>query len=802
MQNTVEAPDELRQEIACLWNTLYPAATVAELRAPKAGKYKTVSGYFDNPADLFKAALQWDGQANVYIVLNPVNPALLARRENRAQAYAENTTQDADIPRLQWLLIDFDAQRPAGISSSDAEHANALALAGEVRECLLTTFAVPTVFADSGNGAHLLLPVDLPNEAANVTLLKAVLAGLAFRFDTSAVHIDLSTFNPSRLVKLYGTLACKGDSTEGRPHRRARLLDIPGHLPPTPQDILQQIAAFLPEPEQDAPPRITGSGGSFDLRAFMDTHGLQVHAETPYNGGTRYQLKECPFNPQHGAKESAVFQYASGGMHFKCFHASCAGKDWRALREHFEPGYRDRRSDYTDLQQNRKSQSGYEKNEISACFTQPGGVISHNSLFSQVETPKKIDPAAYYGLAGEFVNRVEPHTESDPVALLIQFLTAFGSVIGRNAYFRVESSRHYMNLFSVLVGNSAKARKGTSLQNVLETIKTADTDWYDNRIQSGLSSGEGMLHAVRDPIEAEEDIKEKGKVIGRQTVLKDAGIEDKRLLVTEAEFARTLRVMERDGSTLSALLRDAWDSGKLRVLTKNPQNATGAHISVIGHITQDELRRLLTDTEAANGFANRFLWVYTERSKLLPDGGRLWQEDLTGLHTRIYDAVQFASAAGEMKRDAEAGRLWAGVYGELTRPVSGLFGSVTARADAQTLRLSCLYALLDSSPVVRGEHLEAALAVWQYAEDSARYIFGDALGDPIADEILRALQNSPAGMTRTEINTLFGRHLKSERIGQALHTLAEGQRIVCETRPGENGGRPAELWKAVQEVSQ
>ena len=357
-----------------------------------------------------------------------------------------------------------------------------------------------------------------------------------------------------------------------------------------------------------------------------------------------------------------------------------------------------------------------------------------------------------------------------------------------------------MNEFAVIVGRSAKARKGTSLQNVLNVFGGVNRDWFDNRVKSGLSSGEGMIHAVRDALEVEEDIKEKGgKVTGRQTVLKDAGESDKRLLAIESEFARCLRVMEREGSTLSSILRDAWDNGKLSVLTKTPQKATEAHISVIGHITRDELCRLLTDTEAGNGFANRIIWIYSERSKLLPDGGNLPAEDFADLQQRLQNTIHFAGSVQRMHRDAAAKAMWHSVYPELTRDVPGLLGAVTSRAEAHTLRLSCIYALLDGSTAVRPEHMEAALAIWDYAEKSAAYIFGNALGDPVADEILRALQNNPAGMTRTELHKLFGNNAKSGSMQQALHTLAEQQRIKCASRPGENGGRPTELWLATTE---
>ena len=360
--------------------------------------------------------------------------------------------------------------------------------------------------------------------------------------------------------------------------------------------------------------------------------------------------------------------------------------------------------------------------------------------------PKPMEPEAFHGLAGDIVRTIEPHSEADAAGLLVQLLIGLGNAIGRGPHFRAGSDLHYLNLFGVLVGQTSRGRKGSSWSAVSQLLGVADSGWAENRIQSGLSSGEGVIWAVRDPIEEEEPIRE-GKaraVTGYQTVRTDAGVTDKRLLVLESEFASTLKVADRDGNTLSAIIRQAWDTGNLRVLTKTrPAKSTGAHISIIGHVTKDELLKYLTTTEAGNGFANRFLWVCVKRSKLLPNGGALHTVDLAPLIRRLNDAVRFGRTAGELRRDEEAGELWEEVYAQLSGDRLGLFGAVTTRAEAITLRLSCLYALLDCSPVVAQRHLIAALAVWRYCEDSARFIFGDAIGDSTADAILQALKAAP-----------------------------------------------------------
>ena len=236
--------------------------------------------------------------------------------------------------------------------------------------------------------------------------------------------------------------------------------------------------------------------------------------------------------------------------------------------------------------------------------------------------PAPLSPIAYSGVIGDIVRAIEPHTEADPAALLVQTMIMFGSVIGRTAHFRAEADTHHLNVSAVLVGLSAKGRKGVSLGQGRRLFEPVDQHWAENCITSGLSSGEGFIWSVRNPIEKQQPIKKSGRVIDYEAVVEDPGVADKRLLVVEQEFASTLRVLSRDGNTLSALIRQAWDGLPMRALTKNSRaEATGAHVSIIGHITRDELRRYLDATERANGFGNRFLWVCVRRSKELPDGG-------------------------------------------------------------------------------------------------------------------------------------------------------------------------------------
>ncbi len=396
----------------------------------------------------------------------------------------------------------------------------------------------------------------------------------------------------------------------------------------------------------------------------------------------------------------------------------------------------------------------------------------------EVEDEPKGDPGepwpvlkdeALYGLAGEFVRMVEPHTESDRAALLIQLLACFGNAVGRGPHFEVEADRHYANIFAVLVGKTASG-KGTSFGHVKRALRVVDEGWVKKNIVGNLASGEGLIHAVRDPIYKDEP-NEDGSPSKRICI--DQGAEDKRLLVHESEFSSPLVIGKRPGNTLSLLIRQAWESGDLSNTNKNsPERATDAHISIIGHITRDELLQHVDSLGIANGFANRFLWVCVKSSKDLPFGSGFSEVPVGPLYARVGRALQTARSIAAMHRDDGANRLWAEVYSKLKDQPANMVGSVCGRARPQVVRLSLLYALLDGGRVIRREHLLAALALWDYCAESARVIFGDASGDPDADKILAALRAAGSkGLTGADINRLFGGHRNPKQLDASLSRL-------------------------------
>jgi hypothetical protein len=392
---------------------------------------------------------------------------------------------------------------------------------------------------------------------------------------------------------------------------------------------------------------------------------------------------------------------------------------------------------------------------------------------------------ALYGVAGQVVNTIFPHTEADKPALLLHFLAGYGNLIGRSAYCIADGAKHYSNIFFVCVGATAEGKKGTSWNRMQEVFERIDVSWVKTRVQKGLSSGEGLIAAVPGVCEPKPDV-----------AFTADSISEKRLFVVQPEFASTLKVMTREGNVLSGIIREAWDSGFLQIMVKQkPMRVEDAHISIVGHITHEELLRYLTLTESANGFANRFLWIQSNRSKFLPEGGFLSEAEMDKLAELVRPGVKFGGSTGLLKRDEEAKKLWADHYRGLSEGKPGMLGAIISRAAPQVLRLSMLYALLDCSVEIKMPHLMAALAVWEYCDQTAQWIFGSRVGDSTADEILSMLLTCPKGMTRNEIMNHFNRHKSSAEIGRALALLEKHGRAhveLCET-----GGRQAELWMAV-----
>ena len=303
------------------------------------------SGYFDDPEQLAERVDALDtlpGVQGIYVTVNEVNPALLSRRANRIKTRLgkkDATTADSDILTRRWFPVDVDPARPSGVSSTAEEHQAALDTAARVADYLGGMGWPDPVFADSGNGAHLLYRIELPNDDRSRDLVKRGLGVLAALFDDDSTAIDTANHNAARIWKLYGTVTRKGDNTPNRPHRRSRILSVPSEVEVVGKDLLERLAASLPAAAPEpAPARTRGPGKPIELAGWLRDHGIGVSREKPYQGGTLFILDACPFSGAHRDGAFAI-QFPSGAIHAGCQHASCgAGSQrWQELREKYEP---------------------------------------------------------------------------------------------------------------------------------------------------------------------------------------------------------------------------------------------------------------------------------------------------------------------------------------------------------------------------------------------------------------------------------------------------------------------------------
>ncbi|MDV2482452.1 hypothetical protein F8E02_10660 [Methanoculleus sp. Wushi-C6] len=325
--------DDIRRAIGLL--TL--EGGVVEVRALADGV--THSGYFDDHALLSEQIEALDADpsvAGIYVTLNDVNPALLARRANRIKmrlSRKDATTADADIIRRRWFPVDIDPVRPSGVSSTDEEHNAALNAAERIAAYLAEQGFPASIRADSGNGAHLLYRIDLPNDAEATALVKGCLATLDALFSNEAVTVDTANHNAARIWKLYGTMSRKGDSTPERPHRRARILSLPSEISVVPPERLRHLAGLLPRED----PAASRPKAGIDLAAWLAEYGIAVRSTRPWQGGTLFTLAECPFSSAHKDGAFAI-QFVNGAIFAGCHHASCSGgaQRWPELRGMYE----------------------------------------------------------------------------------------------------------------------------------------------------------------------------------------------------------------------------------------------------------------------------------------------------------------------------------------------------------------------------------------------------------------------------------------------------------------------------------
>lgn len=404
------------------------------------------------------------------------------------------------------------------------------------------------------------------------------------------------------------------------------------------------------------------------------------------------------------------------------------------------------------------------------------------------------DEAMFHGLAGEIVNAIDPYTEACRAAVLISLLSGGGAMIGRGPHVFAGLVRHPPSIWGLLVGGTSLGAKGSAHAAARMFLRAAYPEFMRTNVLPSLSSGEGLIHRVRDESEKQD----------KDGCPLDEGVRDKRLWVVVPEFRTVIAQTKRDSNTLSPVLRDAWDSPDLLSVPNRGENAlcaTEPHIAMMGHVTPGEFRGKVDPNEIAGGSLNRYLIFASRESKDLPEEKEFPEEDLWSYGKRLREVIDAARGLGNRKisKTAAGQALWVACYRGLKNPTGamseeeeGVLASVVTRARPHVLRLALTYALLDGRQIIDEEHLIAALAVWRYALDSARWLFRAYGVDPELVRLRAFIDGCEAGRTRAEItNDCFGRRATATPLDDLLARLGDGYE-ECSI---QTAGRPRTVYR-------
>ena len=355
-----------KSEIYKWWHIFKRDNELVEIRF--LGNSKTASGYYKNIENLVRDVERMDAEDKfqIYFTLNCIEESCYSREQCEKVVWKpKNTTTDNDIKGRYWILIDLDPKRPAGTSSSNEEYEKAHIKAVEVYRYLMDMGFYEPVVCSSGNGWHLLLPCKIGISTDTNDVVNKFLKVLSMLFSDDSIDIDVKVGNPSRICKLYGTMAKKGTNIQERPHRMARIVKTPVEIKPNNIEYFKKVAELFPEKEQpSANNNWRPQDGNFDLDEFVAKHNIPVTRKVDVADGTRYYLEHCLFNHEHKGKDAILFKHNNGAVAYYCYHNSCQGNDWRKVREMYEPDAYQRK--HNDFPQGYRR---YERYQIKTEFT-------------------------------------------------------------------------------------------------------------------------------------------------------------------------------------------------------------------------------------------------------------------------------------------------------------------------------------------------------------------------------------------------------------------------------------------------
>jgi hypothetical protein len=647
-------------EITHSLGLLFEPGDVVEIRIPKTEREGVVSGYFSDHGALAKVLAARNGDVGVYVTMNPANPALLARSANHVRSKARVTTSDHDIATRRWLLVDCDPVRPAEISASDEEHETALERARDIARVLREELGLPEpILADSGNGAHLLYRINLPNDEASANLLRRVLRALAARFDDSAVKIDQTVHNAARILKAYGTVTRKGDNLPERPHRISRIIAAPSRPEVVSRELLEELARPVQPMPASAP--TDRWARTLDVGEWILRHGLSVREPVEHEGGWKWVLPACPFNADHQAPDAAIFQSADGRPGFKCFHASCASYGWRELRQKVE-GPQSRRPQRPEV---RKPQA--TDDESSSTTDEP-----------------TFPESAWRGLFADYRTAMQGTTEACDAAHFATFWAAVAVILGRKVEMYagdVVYPNVYVAVFGETGDKKTTAERRISSCNLLE-------HWPHIRLVRGEGSTEGIADDVADS---------------------ETGV----YLFMWEEFATFLSQARWAGSTLLEFFTQCFDcpSEWNRNYRKKSIHLEIPTPSILTATTAEWFWKHARTEDFFGGIFNRFLFFTGARKALLPNPNIVDGEAIARIKEHLKIVADRVPCRANWTTDAK--KTFDAFYVKFeSAERSSLLRAATKRAHVYVRKLAMTYAALEQTlPHIDADQLEAAIAV-------------------------------------------------------------------------------------------
>lgn len=744
------------------------------------GKKGVVAGWFDDPIKATESAAAMDAQGfeGIYITLNPTNQALLSRAANRLKAGVART-QDGEIIKLRRLLIDIDPKRPAGVPSSNGEHEAACNHAVWMRRVLSSKGWPQPLFGDSGNGAHLIYDLpDLENNEKNISLLKETLAALNELYSVAVggqqgyIHLDIDAkvFNPARICKLYGTHARKGDDTKERPHRQARIIEIPKDRRTVTVEGLKAIITEAQKDDQQssrrkesgkrAHDRQTPNEG-FDLTRYLQHYGVIVKTLKDHGGSTLHVLDTCLFDETHAGGESSIGQTTGGKLFYQCFHDSCKGRTWHDARQKISGG--DKLSQFCrGFNFNTSGTNGDGKD-----WTPPDAddlLNRSKSILSEFDNPlEEYDTRNLPPLLATFVDYVACTTGANKITILISFLCVLSGFIKKRLYIpETDFSKGvhgyfqtlYMNIWAVVVSASGTfkttalnkgARFGfAKLAEIRKEIARIKKE-YDAEIQQdGLSKDSTNKKKARDRAIA---LVEKGTPFLPNRSTAEGLIEHLAHgyagTILCSEFGEWLANLEKTHNTgLKALLTDFYDvpeSYSYKTRTNGLMTVERPFISIAGVSTAEWVNANINPTDISAGFFARFLLLLPPPKKQIPDALPKWKEGIdhgvidqikavigTIPDNRAYSLSEGAACIFEEFHEGMYRQFY-----ELNDHMQGILDPYLKRWSPYVLKLSIAMQLFIDKDArqIGPEAVVSAISIVEYAIRSTTFLFQHELGE-------------------------------------------------------------------------